>query len=176
MRFVLVMHGEVEAGQDDPPLDQTGRRQAQAIGAELRAQTSNATILSGPGRATQETAAIIAPALEAAMPHLRDELGVTEAGSPDALVSAQERAWSLIEAAKTLLEPDATLVIVTHDLTIRALVCRALSMPMQEMQRFALQPGSMTTIEWRTQPRERTLLASLNEVCHLEAQMADNSG
>jgi broad specificity phosphatase PhoE len=105
------------------------------------------------------------------MPHLRDDLSAPEDESTAALAASQEQAWSLIEAAKTLFEPDATLVLVTHDLIVRALVCRALSMPLDEMQRFSLQPGSMSTIEWRTQPRERLLIASLNEVCHLEEQI-----
>jgi broad specificity phosphatase PhoE len=171
VRFVLVVHGEVEGGQDDPPLSQTGRLQAQALAAELQKQTANATVLCGPRRATQETAALIAVALQAAMPHLRDDLSAPEDESTAALAASQEQAWSLIEAAKTLFEPDATLVLVTHDLIVRALVCRALSMPLDEMQRFSLQPGSMSTIEWRTQPRERLLIASLNEVCHLEEQI-----
>jgi broad specificity phosphatase PhoE len=168
MKFVLVVHGEVEAGRDDPPLSEAGRQQAQALAGGLRNQTANATIHSGPSRAMQETALPIAVAMQAAMPHLRDELRRPDDESADALAAAQEQAWSIVEAGKMLLEPDATLVIVTHDLTVRLLVCRALSMPLDEMQRFSLQPGSMSTIEWRTQPRERLLIASLNEVCHLE--------
>jgi hypothetical protein len=41
-------------------------------------------------------------------------------------------------------------------------------MPLDDMARFALHPGSLTVIEYRTQPRERTLIASLNETCHLQ--------
>ena len=168
MRFVLIVHGEVEGGRDDPPLSQTGRHEAQALAAELQKQTANATVLCGPRRATQETAALIALALQASMPQLRDDLSAPEDESIAALAASQVQAWSLIEAAKTQFDADATLVLVTHDLIVRALVCRALSMPLDEMQRFSLQSGSMSTIEWRVQPRERTLIASLNEVCHLE--------
>lgn len=80
----------------------------------------------------------------------------------------QERAWSLLEALRQEQEDGASLVLVTQESVIRALVCRALGMPLTDTTRFALFPGSMTTIEFRTQPRERILLAALNEVCHLE--------
>jgi len=183
MKFVLVLHGEVEAnplahaaaGHDDPPLSALGRRQAEAVAAELRSGSDNTTVLCSPFRAAREAASLIADALGVAPPQPRAELAtltpevLPEDGALDALAVIQERAWSVIEDAKSRLDPVATLVLVTHELTIRALVCRALSMPLQEMRRFALQPGSTSTIEWRTKPRERTLIAALNEVCHLEA-------
>lgn len=163
MRFVLVLHGETVA--DGASLTETGRRQSQAVGAELRGQTAN--VLSSPASAAMEAATIIAETLGAESPDSRSELAVpSEDGSPEA---AQDAAWAIIEAAKTDLEPDTTLVMVTHEVNIRLLVCRALAMPLSEMNRFALEPGSMSTIEWRTQPRERLLIGSLNEVCHLEA-------
>jgi broad specificity phosphatase PhoE len=174
VRFVLVVHGEVEPGADDAPLSDIGRLRAEALAVELGASPTVAAVLSAPARATQETAATIAAAVQAGTPETREELSAPAGESPDALTAAQERAWSIIEDAKTALEPDATLVMVTHGLVVRLLVCRALGMPLEEMDRFALMPGSMTTIEWRTQPRERLLIASLNEVCHLEDQAAAN--
>jgi ribonuclease H / adenosylcobalamin/alpha-ribazole phosphatase len=184
MKFVMVLHGEVEQdplahaalGHDDPPLSDLGKRQAAAVATELQSDTGSLIVItSSPLRATRETASLIADELGVAAPHVREELAtltpevLSEDGSLDALALIQERAWSVIEEAKTQLQPDATLVLITHELTIRALVCRALSMPLEEMRRFGLQPGSTSTIEWRLQPRERTLIASLNEVCHLEA-------
>ena len=180
-------HGEVEddplahaaAGHDDPPLSQTGLRQARAVAKELRTLghrgERQAVVLTSPLRAPQMAAALIAATLELAPPELREELTTLTPevlpadGGLEAIAAIQERAWSVIEALKQEQESDATLVLVTHELTIRALVCRALSLPLQEMRRFALDAGSMTTIEFRTQPRERTLIASLNETCHLEA-------
>lgn len=162
MRFVLVRHGETEA--NGASLTETGRRQARAVGAELHGQA--ATVISSPSLAAMEAATIIAESLGASATQTRKELDSLETnGSHE---SAQEDAWAIIEAAKTELDPDATLVMVTHEINIRLLVCRALGMPLSEMNRFALEPGSMSTIEWRTQPRERLLIASLNEVCHLD--------
>jgi len=163
MRFVLVLHGETET--NGAALTETGRRQARAVGAELHGQA--ATVIGSPSLAAMEAATIIADSLGAAAPEARKELDASAAeGSYE---SGQEDAWAIIEAAKTELDLDATLVMVTHEVNIRLLVCRALGMPLSEMNRFALEPGSMSTIEWRTQPRERLLIASLNEVCHLEA-------
>ncbi len=178
----MVHHGELadnplaqaSIGHDDPSLSPLGRRQAQAVADELGADGHNAVVLSSPFRATQEAAALICESLALAAPQLRDELGTLTPevmpadGGVEALAVIQERAWSVIEELKAQQEPDATLVLVTHELTIRALVCRALSLPLAEMRRFALDTASITTIEFRTRPRERTLLASLNETCHLE--------
>jgi probable phosphoglycerate mutase len=186
VRFVLVHHGELEedplahaaVGHDDPPLSDAGLRQARAVADELRALGArgdrHASVLTSPLRAPQMAAALIATTLELAPPQLREELTTLTPevlpadGGLDAVEAIQERAWSVIEALKGSQETDATLVLVTHELTIRALVCRALSMPLTEMRRFALEPGSLSVIEYRTQPRERTLIASLNETCHLD--------
>ena len=186
MRFVLVHHGELEddplahaaVGHDDPPLSEMGLRQALAVAEELRALGArgdrHASVLTSPLRAPQMAAALIATTLELGPPELREELTtltpelLPAEGGLEAVEAIQQRAWSVIEALKQSQEPDATLVLVTHELTIRSLVCRALSLPLTQMRRFALEPGSLSVIEYRTQPRERTLIAALNETCHLE--------
>ncbi len=164
MKFVLVVHGDSVAGQNGSTLSETGRRQAEAVGVELGARS--AAVFSSPAAAALEMASVIAGALGVDTPAVRGELECPDESS--SLESVQEDMWSIIDAAKAELEADATLVLVTHEVNVRLLVCRALSMPLAEKGRFALEPGSMTTIEWRTQPRERLLVASLNEVCHLE--------
>jgi len=165
VRFVLVLPGETEA--NGSALTATGRQQAQAAAAEVGRLPSDVSVIHSPATVAVETATIIGDALGAAAPELRNELAQPAEDTP--LEGPQEDVWAIIEASKTQLEPDATLVIVTHEINVRLLVCRALGMPLEEMHRFALDPGSITTIEWRTQPRERLLIASLNEVCHLVA-------
>jgi broad specificity phosphatase PhoE len=164
VRFVLVLHGETAPGPEGPALTETGRLQAQAVAAEL--QGTNATVLTSPSPDALQAAALIAASVGVGAPEPRTELDAP--ADEAAYAAAQEAAWAIIETAKTTLDPDATLVLVTHEPTIRLLVCRALNMPLSEQSRFALTPGSTSTIEWRTQPRERLLIASLNEVCHLE--------
>jgi broad specificity phosphatase PhoE len=176
VKFVLVHHGEVDGGPEsnDPPLSAAGLRQARAVADELRALAArgerHVAVLSGPLQAPLQAAALIADALDIETPEARSELALDD--MDQAAEALQELAWSLIETLKASQEPDASLVLVAHELTIRLLVCRALSMPLDEMRRFALQPGSLSVIEYRTQPRERTLIASLNETCHLEDILA----
>jgi broad specificity phosphatase PhoE len=162
VKFVLILPGEI----DGSALSETGRSQASAVAAELGNAVNHAGVLSSPAAYARETAQIIAEALGVSAPEDRGELGSLDDNHHE---SAMETAWAIIERAKTELEPDATLVLVTHEINVRLFICRALGIPLAEMHRFALDPGSMSTIEWRTQPRERLLIASLNEVCHLEA-------
>jgi broad specificity phosphatase PhoE len=158
VRFVLVHQGEATAGS---ALSEAGFQRARVVAAELRALgmrgQRHAAVLASPRPAPFAAAELIADALELGPPDQREELQDASTG-----------AWALIEALKLSQAPDATLVLVTHELTVRALVCRALSMPLADMRRFALDPGSLTVLEYRTQPRERTLIASLNQSCHLE--------
>jgi len=160
-----VPHGETTASADGLELSEAGRLQSRAVGAELAGRV--VSVITSPVAAAGEAAANIADATGAAAPAERSELSAPE--GEGSLESTQEDGWAIIEAAKTELDADATLVLVTQEVNVRLLVCRALAMPLTEMGRFALEPSSMTTIEWRTQPRERLLVASLNEVCHLEA-------
>ena len=185
MRFTLVRHGEVEEphpglstiGHDDPSLTKLGRRQAGALSKELRGAITRGTMVeavyTSPLSAALETAETIAQELDLGAPRVASELAtltpeVLPPGDNTALAALQERAWSLIEALRTEYGERETVVLVTHELTIRVLVCRTLSMTLDDAFRFALDPASLTTIELLTQPRERTLLDNLNETCHLE--------
>jgi broad specificity phosphatase PhoE len=170
VRFVLVHQGEATTSS---ALSEAGLLRARVVAAELRALgmrgQRHAAVLASPRPAPFTAAELIADALELGPPDQREELQDASTGDGyEALESLQESAWALIEALKLSQEPDATLILVTHELTVRALVCRALSMPLADMRRFALDPGSFTVLEYRTQPRERMLIASLNESCHLE--------
>ena len=176
MRFVLVHHGE----EQDP--NATRQERARAVAEELRALGARGerfdAVLAGPTAASMAAAQTIAAALHLEV-EARDELApLTDADLPiegglDAGTATQERAWSLVEELKRTQAADAGIVLVTHELSIRALVCRALDMPLNETYRFALEPGSLSVIEYRTLPRERTLLAALNETCHLEGMSAN---
>ena len=185
MRFTLVRHGETEEprpgleaiGHDDSPLSAFGRRQTQALAGVLREAAEHGerfeAVYTSPLRSTTETATAIANALGIVDVATADELltitpeVLPEDGALDAVEALQTRAWALIESLKTRHDPASTLVLVTHELVVRSLVCRALSMPLTDLRRFRLEPASLTTIEYRTAPRERTLIATLNETCHL---------
>ena len=188
MKFTLVRHGEVEEprpglseiGHDDPALTAYGRRQAAALANELLgALEQGATIealYTSPLRAARGTAEALSAVLDVGDSRVASELStltpeVVPDGDTSAVAAIQERAWGLLLELKEQFEQRSTVVLVTHDLTIRALVCRALDMSLEDMNRFELEPASLTTIDFRLQRdgRERTLIAALNDTCHVEA-------
>jgi broad specificity phosphatase PhoE len=183
MKFTLVNHGQVEdtpPGHDDPALTAFGRRQAAALANELMALDAPdggvEAIYTSPLRAARITAEALSAALGADDPRVASELlALTHESSagadPPAVEAIQERAWQFILDLKAEYDQRATVVLVTHELTIRALVCKALDMPLDGMNRFHLDPASLTTIEFRLQRdnRERTLITALNDTCHIEA-------
>lgn len=188
MKFTLVRHGEIddprpglsEIGHDDPALTAYGRRQSAALAQELMGAQDGGeqieALYTSPLRAARTTAETLSAVLGVGDPRVASELAtltpeVVPDGDTSAVEAIQQRAWELILGLKDQFEQSATVVLVTHDLTIRALVCKALDMPIADMLRFDLEPASLTTIEFRIQRdgRERTLLAALNDTCHVEA-------
>jgi broad specificity phosphatase PhoE len=177
VKFVLVCHGQTQpagADGDDPRLSTLGLSQAQAIAREIAAAAERQRLPNGvftsPRAAAAETAREIAAEFGAAAPEAAAELdvGAVDSGAAGGqeLKFVQERAWAMIESLRDSSEQDAAFVLVSDEAVIRALVSRALSMPAGDMWRFALEAASMSTIEFRGQ---RTLIGSLNEVCHLES-------
>jgi broad specificity phosphatase PhoE len=181
LRLILVRHGDVEEswlpdmGHNDPPLNDTGRKQAEALASELREQSRRTqppeAVYTSPFRSARETANRIAEALKLEETVTTDGLStltpevLPEYGSLAALEAIQENAWAAVESIKAAHGDEANLIIVTHDLPIRAVVCKALSIPLTDMRRFDISTASLTTI-WFRGPR--TLLAGLNDNCHLE--------
>jgi broad specificity phosphatase PhoE len=186
MKFTLVRHGEVEplqegidTGPTGPALSMHGRREATAMAKELLGDVERGSdieaLYSSPMRAARVTADALSAVLGVGDPLIAPELStltpeVLPEGHYSALEAVQERAWNFLLDLKEQYEQRSTVVLVTHELTIRALVCRALEMQLADMYRFDLAPASMTTIEFRLQrDRERTLIAALNDTCHLAA-------
>jgi broad specificity phosphatase PhoE len=178
VKFVLVCHGQTQpagADGDDPHLSTLGLSQARAIAREIAAAAERQRLPNGvftsPRAAAAETAREIAAEFGAAEPETTTELDWTldsGAAGHEGLKFVQERAWAIIESLRERAEQEATIVLVSNEAVVRVLVSRALSMPAGDMWRFALEAASMSTIEFRGQ---RTLIGSLNEVCHLESNM-----
>ena len=181
MQIILVRHPELQEvwlphdGHLDPPLSLLGREQAWAIAAELSRLHGNgrpiAAVYTSPLAAALEAASAIVdslPGIEEAQVCDAITTLTPEVLPPDAtdiLLPMQSNAWSVIEMLQRLFPPEANLVLVSHELPIRLLVCRALEMELDDLRRFGLAPGSITTIEFRG---ARTLIATLNETCHLD--------
>jgi broad specificity phosphatase PhoE len=190
VKFHLIRHGEAEAsdlpdlGHNDPSLSALGRRQASALAAELellsRRGPAIEAVYASPMRAAAQTAGAVAEALGLGRHLVSEALGtltpeiLPENGGLDGIAAIQERAWGTVEALREQHDERAAVVLVSHDLTIRAVVCRALGMPLSDLKRYDLELGSLSTIEFRRAPNGdlRTILAALNESCHLDAAEA----
>jgi broad specificity phosphatase PhoE len=186
MKIVLVHHGEVEEpwlpemGHANPSLSVHGLHQAEALAGELLAAAHRGqeiqAVYSSAMESASVTAEVICAALELPLPELREELGtltpevLPEDGGIDALTLLQERAWSFIEHLRDDNDLSVNFVLVTHELTLRTLICRALAMSLKDLRRFRLDPASLSTLEFRRAPNGdmRSTVTTLNEVCHLE--------
>lgn len=187
MKFHLIRHCYGEAsdlpdlGHNDPSLSDTGRRQAEALAHELDLISNRGpaieSVYSSPMRPAAETAAIIAETLGTGQPLVSEALGTLTPevlpanGALDTIAMIQNRAWSLLETLREQHDERAVVVLVSHELTIRAVICRALGMPLTDLKRYDLDPAALSTIEFRRAANGdlRTILAALNEACHLEA-------
>jgi broad specificity phosphatase PhoE len=186
VKLHLIRHGDVETsdlpdlGHNDPSLSALGRRQALALASELELHSRRGpaieAIYTSPMRSASETADVIVQTLGLAGPSVSEALGtltpevLPPGGGLDAVTTIQGRAWATVETLREQHDERAVVVLVSHELTIRAVICRALGMPLTDLKRYELGPASLSTIEFRRAPNGdmRTILAALNESCHLD--------
>jgi broad specificity phosphatase PhoE len=81
------------------------------------------------------------------------------------IAAANERAWPWAQRLMEQYEPAANVVAVSHDVTIAALVCQTLAMPLDDFRRFRIDLGSITVLDLRP-GRLRLLL--LNDTHHMD--------
>jgi broad specificity phosphatase PhoE len=165
-------------------LSDLGRRQAQAIARELAEAAGRGqaieNVFTSPLKAAAETALFIGNALGYGLPQVEDTLStltpeiLPEDGGIESLTALQERAWGLIERIRDENDLSLNFVLVSHELTIRAIICRALSMSLADLRRYQLDPGSVSSIEFRRAPNGdmRQTVGSINETCHLDESTA----
>ena len=183
-------------GREDVPLNERGRRQAAALTASLAGVPATA-IYASPLRRAVETARPLAEALglevqvdedliemavgdlEGLSPQeLSDRHGdflrewfSTQAGNlrmpgGESLQDVQDRAWAAIERLRER-HPEETVVVVTHNFTIHAILCRALGLPLASFRRLRHDLAAKAVLELRD---DRVIVISLNDTCHLEAE------
>ena len=183
-------------GREDVPLNERGRRQAAALTASLAGVLATA-IYASPLRRAVETARPLAEALglevqvdedliemavgdlEGLSPQeLSDRHGdflrewfSTQAGNlrmpgGESLQDVQDRAWAAIERLRER-HPEETVVVVTHNFTIHAILCRALGLPLASFRRLRHDLAAKAVLELRD---DRVIVISLNDTCHLEAE------
>ena len=183
-------------GRQDVPLTEVGRLQAEALAISLE-QMPVAAVYSSPLRRALDTARAIAERQGLAVvveegltemdigemdgltfeemrqrhaEFLRrwqgDDLATLRMPGGESLQDLQERAT---EALRRLAErhDDETVVAVSHNFTIRVLLCHALNLPIAEFRRLRQDLAATTTLDVRD---DRTVLVHLNDTCHLETR------
>ena len=178
LRLVLVRHGETEdaglfpdhSGHGDPPLSVLGREQALSIVKEIAGfrEPPVAAVYASPLAAAMTTAVVIAetlglprPVPSPALVTIAPETLPSGQDGISTLTAIQDQAWSGVEMLRESFQPPITLVLVSHELPIRATICRALSIPLDQASRFRVDPASVSSLEFRA---SRTMLATLNHV------------
>ena len=183
MKLVLICYPET--GPSESPGKNDGgpstRRQADTIATEVRDRFDLAAVYASPDPLALETAtaignafgiiAAIAEGLEATaadFERVAGQNGSARSGAGQEVEDLQMRAWRQVEQIRDETDAAATVAIVCDSLAVRVLVCRLLGMPLGEARRFEIEPGSVSTIDFRA---NRTILASLNETCHIEGSL-----
>ncbi len=179
-------------GRDDPPLNERGRRQAGAAAREL-APLGPAAVYSSDASRARDTAAAVAAAcgLEVRVDPRLAELdhgeldGLTGAelrehypelletwrgpGGPSLVLpggeSLEQARARMVAAATEIGERHGgeIVVVVSHNLALRTLVCEALGAPLTAARRLRLDLCSLTIVELR--PGEPWAVVALNRAC-----------
>ena len=176
------------------PLNEEGRGQAQAAARALKADLPFVLYTSTVVRAL-DTARIISDSLNVPF-ELLDGLQEADAGQLDGLtgtemrqrypeftrlwdkdsataqmpggesmVDVQLRAW---RAVMNLAEshPDSTVVAVSHNFTIKSIICKVLNIPLGTSRQLRHDLGAITRLDVRG---DQSLVVSLNENGHLRS-------
>lgn len=199
-RVILVRHGEtdwnkekrIQGGSSDPPLNETGRQQAEGLARRLEQEPIEA-IYSSPLKRSLDTATAIARRHQlevVAEPSLREiEAGTLEgvlAGSlkkrlsqlltadtgsdglskpsgGESLADVQRRAWGTIQRLSQ--KHPGGLVVVSHYFVVLSVICSVLGLPLSQLDRFRMENGSISIIN--VDSRE-SWLELYNETCYSE--------
>ena len=190
--LILVRHGQTRInaggllqGRIDPPLDDTGRAQAEAIGRAIRARFPGAYVVSSPLVRAHETASAIA-----ASPVVDERFIELDYGDFDgkAMSDVPDETWALWRSdphfrppnGETLVELDSRVrpalqelaerartsdvVVVSHVSPIKSAVTWSLGVGPEATWRCSLDRASITTIA--VSPRGPALVG-FNDTSHL---------
>jgi len=170
MRVILVRHCEPEraasrtAGNSaDPPLSETGRRQAERLAQRL-AEMPAQRLYSSPMRRALETANAIG-AEQRRRVEIEPALDISGAGSAgdQSLEQIQSRAWAFLEGLRDTGDVE-TAVCVTHEIVVLPIICRTIGLPLDRISQLRQPVGSFSIVEFRG---ERVQVVTFNENCHL---------
>ena len=200
MHLFLVRHGETEhnrqnlaLGQADVPLNDTGLRQAEALGRALSGERLTAVYASPLVRASGTAEAIAEPhGLEVVIEEGLIEMDVGEMdGMPFAdvrekfpefierwlgpegsnermpggerLVDVRERAGAALSAIVKRHE-GGRVCLVSHNFVILSLLTQVMGLELAGFRRLRHSVAAITRVEWR---HGGPMVVSLNDTCHL---------
>ena len=182
----------IQGGNSNIPLNKTGEQQAESLALRLKSEAIQA-IYSSPLRRSLDTAQAIARHHQAKVdlePDLKElNLGELE-GVPiddigksfdhllitssqgeilprvpggESLIDVQQRAWRAVQRLVSQ-HADGLIVVVSHYFTILTIICSVLNLPLSQMGRLRVGPGSISTVTFDERaPR----LVLLNDTYHL---------
>jgi len=199
MRLILVRHGETQwnrehrvQGQGDPPLNESGQKQAELIARALHNERVGA-IYTSPLRRALGTAEAINRFHQVEIKTI-DGLKELDTGELDGMYASdmgtrhpeffriwmadaalarmpggeslpelQERVWNSIRSILNNNHSN-TVVVVSHLFAILSLFCKALDLRLSEFRRFSMNVGSISILELSG---SKARLVSFNDTCHL---------
>ncbi|MBI3921682.1 MAG: histidine phosphatase family protein [Armatimonadetes bacterium] len=198
--ILLVRHGETDlnrgeprwVGWLDPPLNETGRQQAAAVGNRLSREPIEAVYSSDLRRAAETAQALAAPHNMTVFErsafrevNYGDWEGLTEGDcrqfNPQSLQERMddpenvpppggESYRQLMDRFHPALESIAvqhsngSVVLVSHHGNIRLLLCRLMGIPLKQYRCFQHSNGAITEIGIR---KDRLIIRTFNDTCHL---------
>ncbi|MBI4498025.1 MAG: histidine phosphatase family protein [Chloroflexi bacterium] len=182
-------------GMTDTPLNATGRLQAQQVAQALHGEAV-AAVYSSPLRRAWETAAAVARVhgldvqtvaalqeldqgeldglsgaeMRARYPALlqqweRDATHLKLPGG-ESMQELQDRAWGAIQVIAGQ-HPAETVVVVSHNLAILAILCKALGLPLAHFRRLRMHVAAISRLDLRA---PLATLICFNDTCHLTGQ------
>ena len=192
MTLILIRHGQTAfniqrrfLGRTDLPLDDVGLSQAARLGDHLRNLHWDRLYSSPLLRARQTAEAIGVPTLCAGLTEMdmgdleglsREEMEARYPGllsqwfeeptrfrppGGETLAEAQERAWAALQP----LRGEGVRVVVTHQLVLAGILCRALDVPLGQFRKLSHGNTGITTLEDRGSDLQ---LVKLNDLGHLD--------
>jgi len=200
MDLFIVRHGETEynrqnlaLGQEDVPLNETGRHQAEALGRALEGERLSVIYASPLVRASRTAEAIAKPyGMEVVIDDGLIEMDVGEMdGLPFAdvreqfpgfierwlgpegsnermpggerLVDVRDRADAALSAIVKRHEGERV-CLVSHNFVILSLLTQLMGLELAGFRRFSHSVAAITRVEWR---RGAPVVVLLNDTCHL---------
>ena len=82
----------------------------------------------------------------------------------ESLAELQERAWEVINRLSCLHHTQDSVVAVSHNFTIRVILCKAINLPLKHFRKLAQDVAAKNIIEYG---ERGWLLSTLNDTCHL---------